>query len=191
MNVVIYTVSHPITKEVVYVGATKNIKKRRKEHRRKLGAHDNLKDYMTCLWNQGLFALVEEIDQVEEEFANDCETYWIHQLSCWGFNIINKVKTIRTKTPKLSTVRNRVKNIKVKKIKIQTIRTKRSVFKKQVIIEQFDLNGELVNTYLSYKDLEELGFKKQAVQIRSRYGWSIYKGFRWKVTTIKVLTTTH
>ncbi len=102
----IYTISHPFTNEVVYVGCTKNITNRTKCH---IG---NKTDSDLANWIQSLLAnytlpKIESIEIVSEDDMLYFEGYWIQQFQIWGFNLFNKSKTIGAilRTPKKPVVK--------------------------------------------------------------------------------------
>lgn len=93
---IIYTISHPLTKEIVYVGCTKNYIQR-------VAAYYHLTDKRTItrwiieLRKQDIEPKFDIIDEVENDLSFFFETYWIHQLTTWGCNLLNTNKTIPMK----------------------------------------------------------------------------------------------
>lgn len=89
----IYTISHPFTNEVVYVGATYNLQSRNR-------THVNAKNGSPiCEWVQNLLSnfmlpKFEVLEVVSMEDMADCETFWIEQLRSFGFNLLNINKNI-------------------------------------------------------------------------------------------------
>lgn len=90
-NGTIYTLAHPITKEVVYVGKTCYSLHERltghitdsKRHNRKI-----------CTWirklkKSGLEPLIEEVEQCKCEEAVNMEILYIALFKSWGFNLKN------------------------------------------------------------------------------------------------------
>lgn len=86
MKIYIYSLSHPISKEIRYVGKTGNIKNRFSSH---LNSSKKLKSYLGS-WIKSLLYqdLIPEINILEECTADnwqDREKYWI---SCFT-NLVN------------------------------------------------------------------------------------------------------
>lgn len=95
--VYIYTISHPFTNEIVYVGKTKDFEARKISHIiSKNGT--NISDYICYLRSIYLYPKIEILEEVEEEFCLEDEMYWIRQMKAWGFNLLNKNKI---KAPKI------------------------------------------------------------------------------------------
>lgn len=89
MKYYIYTLEHPITNEIRYIGKTNNLKLRFNRHNCPTGTthkenwikslkKDNLKPIMNIL---------EEFDN--EKTCYQSEVYWISQFKTWGFNLVN------------------------------------------------------------------------------------------------------
>jgi hypothetical protein len=87
----IYTLSHPLTNEVRYIGKTvESLSKR-------LGKHivDSRKRNHRCAnWIKSITKLnlkpiIEEVDQVPENICSETEIYWIAQFKAWDFRLIN------------------------------------------------------------------------------------------------------
>lgn len=87
----IYTLEHPVTGEVRYVGKTEQslstrlIKhvhdcKRSKTHRN---------NWIQSILNQGLRPTISLIDEVSVEDWQIYEKYWISQFRTWGFSLVN------------------------------------------------------------------------------------------------------
>lgn len=89
MKYYLYTLSHPKTKEIRYIGKTNNISKRYSAHLNdKSKSHKN--SWIKSLINNDLLPLIEILEEFDDEL--DCysaEIYWIEQLKNWGFNLVN------------------------------------------------------------------------------------------------------
>lgn len=85
----IYTITSPLTGNVIYVGSTKDITKRQKGHAWMI-------DHMVGLRNMNRaerMKVVFPIDVIEVVDAKDrfkAENYWICQFHAWGFPLINR-----------------------------------------------------------------------------------------------------
>lgn len=89
MNYCIYTLSHPITQEVKYIGKTNDIIKTFSRH-----ICDKRKTYKVNWINklklQKLKPIIEVLDITENQAkAYFLEQYWISQFKCWGFTLTN------------------------------------------------------------------------------------------------------
>jgi group I intron endonuclease len=89
MKIFIYTLSDQ-NGNIRYIGKTKNIKRRFREH---IKNYDNSKSYknnwIKSLINNGEFPVISIIDEVEYKDSSFFEMYWISQLECWGFKLTN------------------------------------------------------------------------------------------------------
>lgn len=102
----IYTISHPFTNEVVYVGCTKNIKNRIRCHLSS-NIQNELGQWIKTLIDGYIIPKVEAVDIVEPDEMLFFERYWIQQFQSWGFNLFNISKGLRL----------RVGNYRTKKVK--------------------------------------------------------------------------
>ena len=89
MKYYIYTLSHPITNEVKYIGKTNNISKRYSAH-----LNDKSKSYknswIKSLLNEDLLPVIEILEEFDNELlCYNAEIYWIEQFRSWGFNLTN------------------------------------------------------------------------------------------------------
>lgn len=90
MQVYIYTLEHPITQEVRYVGKTKNPKMRFQNHLNKShNKHSHKTNWIESLKKEGLKPVMKIIEEVDENNWQFWEKFWIHQFKVWGFNLIN------------------------------------------------------------------------------------------------------
>lgn len=92
-NVIIYTLSDPDTLEIKYIGKTsKSIEKRLQGHiddakyRKKLNKRLS---WVKSLIKKGKTPIIEQLDIVNEKYANSAEIYWISQFKTWGFTLKN------------------------------------------------------------------------------------------------------
>lgn len=87
----IYTLSHPITKEVRYIGKTnQKLKYRLRQHikeatDRKLISYKN--NWIISLIDSGLIPEIESLEDTST--PNSAEIYWISQIRSWGFRLTN------------------------------------------------------------------------------------------------------
>lgn len=92
----IYTLAHPETNIIFYVGKTISMKNRYKAHLNLKGADANLKsNIIGYMLENGKMPVIEEIDSIEcvyredEDLVNEMEVYWMHQLKSWGMPLSN------------------------------------------------------------------------------------------------------
>jgi group I intron endonuclease len=84
----IYTLSDG--EKIRYVGKTKFITKRYQSH---INESKNKRTYKekwinNVLLNNGKIVL-EILDICDDDVSNEIESYWINQMKCWGFNLVN------------------------------------------------------------------------------------------------------
>jgi hypothetical protein len=92
MRFYIYTLAHPETKEIFYVGQTAWWPNRAEQHKN---------NYLRTKGFAPIFELVEECN--EELYRIDpIEQYWIYQFFAWGFPLINKRRETRVYRNKYS-----------------------------------------------------------------------------------------
>lgn len=88
--VFIYTLEHPLTNEIRYVGKTRNPKMRFHNHCNKLhNERTHKRNWINKLKGEGLKPIMNILDEVSEEEWKLWERYWIEQLKAWGFNLCN------------------------------------------------------------------------------------------------------
>ena len=85
----IYTLAHPITNEIRYVGKTVNLKKRYIQHiTNSMKTH--CKSWINSLLKENLFPRMEILDETVDELEwEQLEQYWINQLQQWGYSLTN------------------------------------------------------------------------------------------------------
>lgn len=86
---IIYTLEHPITHEIRYVGKTV------KTLRIRLWSHKSEKsNTYKCNWvqsliKQNLMPVIKIVETVEDSIGSATEIYWIEQFKHWGFRLTN------------------------------------------------------------------------------------------------------
>lgn len=93
MQVFIYVLIDPLTKEIRYVGKTrgslnKRLTRHLREERKKEGALNKRLSWLRKLRRLKLKPLIEEIDKVEEDNWIFWERHYISLYKSWGFNLI-------------------------------------------------------------------------------------------------------
>jgi len=87
----IYSLAHPITNEIRYIGKTCNpLKQRLNEHIYECKrSRRRTTNWLKSLIKQDLIPIIEEIEECSCELACEIESYWINQFNQWGFNLTN------------------------------------------------------------------------------------------------------
>jgi len=88
--VYIYILIDPLTNEVRYCGKTNNIKVRLAGHLKEKRSNNDKMDWVKNLKSQKVKPKLCVIDEVPDEDWSFWEKYWISQLKCWGFDLLNK-----------------------------------------------------------------------------------------------------
>jgi group I intron endonuclease len=75
----IYSLKHPITNEVRYIGKTTSPKRRYNEHIYKLNKNDHKTNWIKSLLSQGLKPIMEVVEESNENIWEEREKFWITQ----------------------------------------------------------------------------------------------------------------
>lgn len=90
LKIYIYTLTDPITKDIKYVGKTKNLNYRFKKHINESKKKRTYKEkWIDSLIIIGLLPIMDILDIVNEADWCFYEMYWISQIKTWGFNLTN------------------------------------------------------------------------------------------------------
>lgn len=145
MDYFIYTLSDPISKEIKYIGKTKNLKDRLQRHMTPCNLKQTWQSktkWLKYLKNNGLKPIMEVLDQGDENNIDQLEVYWISQFKEWGFKLKNETIGGVQPTPKGTKLRKR----HIEKLK-KSIKTKK-------IVVQYTLDNIFVDEYESIADAE-------------------------------------
>jgi len=87
----IYTLSHPITEEVRYIGKTNNIQKRLRSHLSNHQLLDKTKknNWIISLLRDNLIPKIEVLDETTDNNINELEIFYISLFKSWGFRLLN------------------------------------------------------------------------------------------------------
>lgn len=87
----IYTLSHPITEEIRYIGKTNNIEKRFNKHLSNHGLLEKSKknNWIISLLKDNLLPKIEVLDETTENNINELEIFYISLFRSWGFRLLN------------------------------------------------------------------------------------------------------
>lgn len=89
-TVFIYTLEHPETGEIRYVGKTNNLASRLSGHINESRCALNHKaHWISSLKKQGLVPIMNVLDEVPEEEWKFWEIHWISAAKAWGFGLCN------------------------------------------------------------------------------------------------------
>ncbi len=88
-TVKIYTLEHPITQEIRYVGKTTQTLNRRCNGHISKRSNAHVTCWVKSLKKQNLFPKIQLLDEVDYQIWAETEKYWISQLRTWGFNLCN------------------------------------------------------------------------------------------------------
>ncbi len=84
-----YTLEHPLTGEIRYVGKTQTTMNRRYSVHISRKNNTHLNCWIKSLKSQGLKPLMIEIETVDFSVWRIMEPYWISQFRTWGFDLTN------------------------------------------------------------------------------------------------------
>ena len=209
----IYTLSHPITDEIRYVGKTTwkfsyrlnahLVEARRGESK----SHRN--SWLLSLLDQGLRPKIESLDSIISDDWEWLEQYWISQLRVWGLRLTNMTdggdgnknqvwsrETIEKRTKKLrgqkrsQEVRNRISEGLKGKSKSDAHREKlrqANLGKRRVgsKVQQFDKEGNFIAEFESIsKAAEETGCFACKISDVCRRWAKTHHDFIWKYKPI-------
>lgn len=94
MKTYIYTLEHPETNEIRYVGKTTNIKRRYHQHtnlKMTLSSTTHLNNWLKSLLKENKKPIIKILEECVENWQ-EREIYWIAQFKAWGFNLCNHTK---------------------------------------------------------------------------------------------------
>lgn len=88
----IYTISHPITNVIVYVGCTDFFDKRKAGHINSIKPLTKVSEYIIQLRTNYLYPKIEIIDEVDNDELFFWELFWIRVVKSWGYDLLNVYK---------------------------------------------------------------------------------------------------
>lgn len=89
-TVYIYTLADPRSGEVRYVGKTNDLKVRRHNHLNSCrDKNTHKRNWINQLRKEGMLPVMEVLDEVLQSEWHNWEKYWIHQMTAWGFKLVN------------------------------------------------------------------------------------------------------
>ena len=87
--VFIYTLSHPITGEIRYIGKTNGTLTDRLAKHLVTKERNHRSSWIKNLLNQNLKPVIEVLEEVTHEEWAGAERFWIAQFKAWGYRLIN------------------------------------------------------------------------------------------------------
>lgn len=84
----IYTISHPLTKQIVYVGASVNVEARAKSHVGTTHYYSSCSHWLSSLLKEGLFPVFTIVDKTDEDWR-ELERKYIVKFFNEGHPILN------------------------------------------------------------------------------------------------------
>ncbi len=85
----IYTLAHPVTKEIRYIGKTRYSLSDRLCKHMITYERNHRANWIRMLKKEGLKPIIELLQEVPEDQWIECEKYWIAQFKAWGFRLLN------------------------------------------------------------------------------------------------------
>jgi len=147
MKQYIYTLSNPENSDDVrYIGKTKNLKDRLKRHMSDYSLKESWTSknkWLLYLKNNNMKPKMEILDVGNENNIDDLERYWISQFKSWGFKLKNETEG----GDGYDWTGKKHKKESVVKMKMN------HPLRKSIC--QYDLNGNLINEFLSSHDAEK------------------------------------
>jgi hypothetical protein len=85
----IYTLAHPLTNEIRYIGKTKYSLKTRLCKHLITYEKNHRANWIRKLQKENLKPIIELLEEVDEDNWKSAEIYWIFQFRTWGFRLLN------------------------------------------------------------------------------------------------------
>lgn len=177
----IYTLSHPISNEIRYIGKTKySLEERLSKHLASNGKNHRT-NWIRSVLNLGLKPKIELLDECIEENWQNCEKYWISQFKEWGFDLVNSTEGGESG---VISSQCRQASIDVRKLTKQSEELiERRIKNLRKEVQQFSKNGILLNEYISASEASrltncQLSHITECCNNKSKRKTS--KGFIWK-----------
>lgn len=171
-NTIIYTLAHPLTGEIRYVGKTvKSLNDRLKSHVWDTKRRNNHRvNWIKSLLKKNLQPTIESLDECPWIESQQLEQYWISQFKQWNFRLLNMTDGGEGN---LGAIKSEETKIKLK----QSIRSNSKV------VYQYTLQGEFIKEYNSPMDAaEELGFNNANICQCCNGKKKSHAGFMWSYT---------
>ena len=147
----IYTLAHPITGEIRYVGKTKYSLNDRLCKHMITYEKNHRANWIRSIEKLGLKPIIELLEEVSEDNWIEAEQYWITQFKAWGFRLLNATEGgesgIISKQCRIA----HKEKMTGRKVKI-TDRIKKAIERKQKPVLQFNKNGLFIQEFFSVSE---------------------------------------
>ncbi len=203
MNVKVYSLLDPRDNQVRYIGKSLNTKKRLRKHIKESreSTKSHKKAWINGLLKNNLKPILEIVDEVPNKEWKFWEIHYISLFRSWGFDLVNSTnggegvekgnipwnKGIKGSIPRNSTTFKKGSKIgKETRIKKGQRLSPKTEFKKgnipfnQKNVLQFDLKGNFIKEYNSYKEAaKSIKVTYAAIGYCIKRGTNKCKGFIW------------
>lgn len=153
-QVKIYTLTHPETNQIFYVGRTKMFLAYRLNGHMTHSFKSKNKRYNSIikeLREKNLSAIIDEVERCNHDDGLLLEGYWMHQFKAWGFDLVNHYCLIYRKPRHVK----RLYKSHFVKNEIELIRELRRRRDCRIIAEQLGVSKELIRLYLNGRIMPE------------------------------------
>lgn len=177
----IYTLSHPITNEIRYIGKTKYTLEERLAKHLITYERNHRANWIRSLIKEGLKPVIELLEEVEESQWINCEKYWISQFKVWGFRLLNLTEGGETGIISIACREAHKKSVPGSKRKTTSIEATIKHLRKSVL--QFNKKGDLIQEFISASEASriikcQLSHITECCNLKSKR--KSCKGFIWK-----------
>jgi hypothetical protein len=142
----IYTLAHPVTGEIRYIGKTNNLKRRFSQHLSNHGLLEKSKknNWIISLLKQKIVPIMEILEETTDDNINELEIFYISLFKSWNFRLLNMTDGGDSGYMNKGRVNSRETTMK----KIINNPNRRSV-------GQYDLQNNLIREYHSVREAEK------------------------------------
>ena len=167
----IYTLKHPITQEIRYVGLTTttlNDRLIKHIHAAKYGKRNHRKNWINSLLKEELKPIIELLDKVSNDEKWYWETFWIKQLKSWNYRLVNS--TDGGEAPLTKPGKENPNYGNKYRVDLKTTKDK---------VVQLDKSGNYIRTLLCSQEGEIYGLSPNSISLCVNGKRSQHKGFQF------------
>ena len=152
----IYTLAHPDTGEIRYVGKTKNsLQKRYNQHYYNKEGKSKISKWIRKLKKENKKPIIELLDRVAFDLWVETEIYWIAQFKAWGFNLLNITEGGESGCNGYKHTQEAIQRIKILNSRPKSEEWLNNMIngqrdKKATPIFQYDLDGNFIKEWKSF-----------------------------------------
>ena len=168
----IYTLAHPITGEIKYIGKTNNLRKRFNQHLSNYSLLEKSKknNWIISLLKDKLVPKMEVLDETSNNDINELEIFYISLFKSWGFILLNMTEGGDSGYMNKGRINSKETTMK----KIINNPNRKSV-------GQYDLENNLIKEFHSVREAEkELNIIRQSISKVCSGKRKTAGGFIWK-----------